>query len=190
MPKKSIKPARERLLKTANRLFYQEGLRATGIDLIISESGVAKMSFYRHFPTKNHLILAFLEQRHDNWMGWFHSAVEKRLEEPGTGLEVIAKALEEWFFEPAYRGCAFINAVAEGGMSVNPAIREVSVRHKAELEAYIVALAKKLGFATPRQVAMEAMLIVEGMIVRYQMTADPACIEGGARLLAQCGQGR
>lgn len=190
MSKNVIKPARERLLETASRLFYQEGLRATGIDRIIAESGVAKMSFYRHFPSKDHLILAFLERRHEYWMGWFQSAVERRLQESGVGLEVIAKVLEEWFADPKYRGCAFINAVAEGGVSVNPAIRELSVRHKVELEEYVTTVAEKLGYSAPRPAAMEAMLIIEGMIVRYQMTTDLSTIQGGAELLAQCGRER
>lgn len=187
MPKNKTKPAKERLLATASRLFYQEGLRATGIDRIIAEAGVAKMSFYRHFPTKNDLIVAFLEQRHSNWMAWFQAAVEKRLEAPGVGLEVIAQALEEWFSEPDYRGCAFINAMAEGGVSVDPAVREVSVRHKADLEDFVRRLAGRLDFADPEQVAKETMVIVEGMIVRYQMTVDPACIKAGAGLLFRLG---
>ena len=120
-------------------------------------------------------------------MAWFQSSVETRLEKPGKGLEVIAQTLEEWFSEPTYRGCAFINAMAEGGVSVNPMIREVSVRHKADLEEYLSHLANRLGFTDPRQVAVEAMIIVEGMIIRYQMTTDMTCIKGGASLLARCG---
>ncbi|MGT2433728.1 TetR/AcrR family transcriptional regulator [Cupriavidus basilensis] len=106
--------ARERILDTAARLFYQDGLRATGIDKIIAESGVAKMSLYRHFASKNELISAFLDRRHDNWMAWFEQDVEARFAAT-PGLEVIADALADWFTDGEFRGCAFINAVAEAG---------------------------------------------------------------------------
>lgn len=104
--------ARERILDTAARLFYQDGLRATGIDKIIAESGVAKMSLYRHFASKNELIAAFLDRRHASWMRWFEQDVEARFA-ASPGLEVIALALADWFSDEDFRGCAFINAVAE-----------------------------------------------------------------------------
>src|SRR6218665_2250806 len=64
-------PARDRILVTAHQLFYRDGIRATGIDRIIAESGVAKLTFYRHFPSKDDLVLAFLDYRHDRWLAWF-----------------------------------------------------------------------------------------------------------------------
>jgi AcrR family transcriptional regulator len=167
--------ARERIVETALKLFYQNGLRATGIDRIIAESGVAKMSFYRHFPSKGDLISEFLRRRHDNWMAWFTAAVSKKLEKRGSGLEVIADVLGEWFDEPGFRGCAFINTISETPdyeAEQNQIVRD----HKAQLESFINLIAVQLGMNAPAKVAATAMIIIEGTIVRAQMTRDPEVV--------------
>ena len=81
----STLPARERILVTAHELFYRDGLRATGIDRIIAESGVAKLTFYRHFPSKDALIRTFLDYRHERWMAWFVDALGRHGAVPGGG---------------------------------------------------------------------------------------------------------
>lgn len=176
--------ARERILDTAKRLFYRDGLRATGIDRIVAESGVAKMSLYRHFPSKDDLIAAFLDWRHEHWMAWFTAAVEARLAE-GTGLAAVADALGEWFGQDDFRGCAFINAVAETGATDDPRHRDLAVAHKRALERYLGEVAARLHLVAPDQVAQETMLCVEGMIVRAQMDTDPGIVAAGRRLLAR-----
>lgn len=180
--------ARDRILEVAKRLFYRDGFRATGIDRIVAESGVAKMSLYRHFPSKNDLIAAFLAWRHEHWMGWFTGAVERRFA-AGAELAVIADALGEWFEQEDFRGCAFINSVAETGATEDALHLRQAVVHKQGLEEYIAALAGRLGLEAPERVAQEAMLCVEGMIVRAQMTRDAAVVEAGRRLLARIEQG-
>lgn len=180
-------PARQRILETADRLFYQEGLRATGIDRIIAESGVAKMSFYRHFPSKADLIAAFLENRHERWLDWFERAVEARLGKAGAGLEVIADVLREWFDEADFRGCAFINTVAESGSSADDPSR-IALAHKNDLAAYLEALARRLHLARPQQVAAAAMIVIEGTIVRAQMTDDAGVVATCRSLLKNLGQ--
>ncbi|MBC8948429.1 hypothetical protein Xets_01100 [Xenorhabdus sp. TS4] len=77
---KKVSKARERILKTAHMLFYRDGIRATGIDRIIKESEVTKVTFYRHFPSKNDLILAFLDYRHELWIQWFKKSLQVRRE--------------------------------------------------------------------------------------------------------------
>lgn len=155
---------RERILATAARLFYQGGIRATGIDLIIAEAKVAKASFYGHFPSKTDLVRAFLDARHGQWMAWFQDRVEARL--AAEGLGAVATALLDWFARPDFRGCAFINTVAEFG----DAFAETA-RHKAELRDYLADVAGRLGLPEPRRVADEAMVVVEGAIIRAQMGA-------------------
>jgi AcrR family transcriptional regulator len=176
--------ARDRILDTARRLFYRDGLRATGIDRIVAESGVAKMSLYRHFPSKDDLIAAFLDWRHEHWTAWFRAAVDARLAR-GAGLGAVADALGEWFEQDDFRGCAFINAVAESGGADDPRHRAQAVSHKRELEHYLADVAARLGLAAPERVAQEAMLCVEGMIVRAQMNNDPDIVDTGRRLLAR-----
>ncbi|HEY4091692.1 MAG TPA: TetR/AcrR family transcriptional regulator [Luteibacter sp.] len=167
----AVVPARERILETANRLFYSEGLRATGIDRIIAESGVAKMSFYRHFPAKRDLIVAYLELRRKEWMGWFRSEVESRLAKRGAGLEVIADVLESWFAQTDFRGCTFMNSVAEGAHG-EPQIAQVVTEHKAELGMYIQELAGRFGLTQPKRVNEAVMIVIEGSVIRAQMTGD------------------
>lgn len=179
--------ARDRILDTASRLFYQEGLRATGIDRIIAESGVAKMSFYRSFPSKSDLIAAFLRRRHEAWMARFRAGVEAALAAPGAGLEVIADVLAAWFREPDFRGCAFINTLAESGPSGGEEVA-IAREHKAELEAYIAEVARRLKLAEPDGVAATAMLIVEGAIVRAQMSGDPGVAGVARKLLSGLGK--
>lgn len=182
VPLPAVTSARERILDTASRLFYQEGLRATGIDRIIEEAGVAKMSFYRHFPSKDDLIVAFLQKRHDEWMAWFTHEVEARISSQGS-FEVIADVLALWFQQKEYRGCAFINAFAETGMVLDSKVALVAVEHKNALADFLVALADRLKIPQPDWVAAEAMVVIEGMIVRYQMKPDNQIIAVGKKLL-------
>ena len=176
--------ARDRILETAARLFYQDGFRATGIDKIIAESGVAKMSLYRHFASKNELIAAFLDRRHEFWMRWFVEEVEARFDQC-AGLSVLAEALGEWFGQEDFRGCAFINVVAEAGSTGDPGHLLQAISHKHSLEQYIYELAGRLGLQSPATVAADAMICVEGMIVRYQMMHDSTVVDSGKRVLAQ-----
>lgn len=165
----TLAPARQRILAAADRLFYSEGLRATGIDRIIAESGVAKMSFYRHFPAKRDLIVAFLENRREEWIDWFRSEVDGRLAKRGAGLEVIADALDTWFAQDDFRGCTFVNTVAEGAHSEMP-IAGVVADHTQDLETYIDELARRLNLSRPAQVVEAVMVVLEGLVVRVQMT--------------------
>lgn len=193
--------ARERIVETASRLFYRDGLRATGVDTIIAESGVAKMSFYRHFPSKSDLVEEFLRRRHDRWMAWFTQAVERRLKRPGAGLEAVADALREWFEEPDFRGCAFINAFAETPLP-HAEQNAIAREHKEQLRSFLEKLAERLSLKDPKNSAAQAMIIIEGTIVRAQMTGDPevpaTCKQllqligasGHRRALGSAGKGR
>lgn len=175
-------PARQRILETALRLFYAEGVRAIGIDRIIAESSVAKMSFYRHFPSKADLVCAFLEERHRRWNAWFDASVERHAKRRRSGLVAVADALAEWFAEPTFRGCAFINAATE---MTDHAAREhrISLAHKQDLLDRFTSLAARDRLARPAEVGRLALLIVDGAIVRAQMTGDSAPAADARKLL-------
>lgn len=188
-------PARERILETAMRLFYAEGVRSTGIDRIIAESGVAKMSFYRHFPSKADLVFAFLDERHTRWMAWFDArlaalaarsapaAKSAAAKSAAPKLPLVADVLGEWFADPGFRGCAFINITTEVA-EATARERDIAQRHKQDLERRLVALAKADGVRQPVRVGREALMIVEGAIVRAQMQG-PASVAKDARRLLQ-----
>src|SRR6516225_1909974 len=97
--------ARQRILETADRLFYQEGVRAVGIDRIIAEAGVAKMSLYKHFPSKHDLILAVLQYREEGVLEFFRSSMERHGKKKNA-LRAFFAALKEWFEAAEFRGCA------------------------------------------------------------------------------------
>jgi AcrR family transcriptional regulator len=160
------KPARERILLTAHDLFYREGIRSTGIDTVIERAQVTKVTFYRHFKSKNELILAYLEYRHERWMRWFTAALQRH----GATLKALVPTIAEWFRSPEYRGCAFINGVSEIAPAL-PQVVEITRRHKADMQKAIAAL---LPPGRHREsLARSLALAVDGSIVQAQFRADP-----------------
>jgi len=158
--------ARDRILQAAHDLFYRDGIRATGVDRIIAESGVAKLTFYRHYPSKDDLVRAFLDHRHARWMAWFVDALGRHGAHNGRGLQALVGALQEWFTDPAFRGCAFINSVVEVGASVEGA-QDIARRHKEEMDQVIAEL---LPAGPGRQERARTVgLVVDGAVVRAQM---------------------
>ncbi len=173
-------PARDRLLHTAHRLFYREGIRATGIDKVIAESGVTKVTFYRHFPSKNDLVCAYLEYRHELWMAWFANALVRH-GRTKKGVTALPPALAEWFGREDFRGCAFINSVSELGDTV-PEVNAIARRHKQGMADLLATL---LPSATQAQDAQAVALVVEGAIVRAQLGEPvPAVLASVSRLLS------
>ena len=173
--------ARERILTTAHDLFYRDGLRATGIDRIISESGVAKLTFYRHFSSKDVLIETFLAYRHQRWMAWFIDALGRHGATLGGGLWPLVATMGEWFEDPSFRGCAFINVAAEIGAS-SPAALHICQRHKRDMLDTIAALVPE----GPAQagIASAAAVAVDGAIVRAQMANNASALESLSQLLS------
>lgn len=167
---------RDRILSTATRLFYRDGIRATGIDRVIAEAKVAKASFYHHFPSKADLVNAFLDLRHRNWMFWYAGAVNARL--PVEAFSAVGSALFDWFEQPDFRGCAFINSWVEFGADF-PIIFD----HKEELRRFIQSVAERLNLTEPEMAATTAMVVIEGAIVRAQMGARDRLEEAVSTLL-------
>ncbi len=158
--------ARERILVTAHDLFYSQGVRATGIDSIIAASGVAKLTFYRHFPAKDVLVTAFVDYRHERWMAWFIDALGRHGAIEGGGFAPLVRAVKEWFDQPAFRGCAFINLVAELGES-QPEVLAIAKQHKNDMLQVVTALLP--GSPDRHAIASAAALAIDGAIVRAQM---------------------
>lgn len=175
--------ARDRILLTAHDLFYSDGVRATGIDKVIAEARVTKVTFYRHFPSKNDLIRAYLDYRHERWMNWFKDALERHGAYTGQGLNALVPTMEEWFNKPIYRGCAFINTVSELG-GVLPDVIDISSRHKQDMTDVIAELLPD----SPNRVAIAnaAAIAVDGAIVKAQLDAKAklTALQGLAMILS------
>src|SRR3954471_17867408 len=135
--------ARERILDTAYELFSRHGTRAVGVDRIIAECGIAKMTLYRNFPSKDELILAFLERRDEQWTrAWLQAEAQRRGATPAQQLLAIFDTFEAWFAREDFEGCSFINVMLEVTDCDN-AVRQASVRHLADIRAFAAALAKR-----------------------------------------------
>src|SRR5262245_23861230 len=156
--------ARQRILETADRLFYQDGIRAVGIDRIIAEAGVAKMSLYKHFPSKDDLILAVLMYREESVLAFFRAAMERHGKKAKHPLRAFFAALKEWFETPGFRGCPFQNAAAELADPGHPGTEFVR-GHKQRFSAFLRGLVEGTVDKGAAKVAPAVALLVEGALV-------------------------
>jgi len=153
--------ARDRILSTAHDLIYREGARAVGVDRIVAESGVAKMSLYRWFPSKDDLIVAVLEEEERQiWKIWDQN-MERFKGFPLKQLRAQFESLAQAIAHPKTRGCAFLNVAVELADESHPA-REVVRKHKAELTHRFTNLADEAGAKQPRLLAEQLMLVADG----------------------------
>jgi AcrR family transcriptional regulator len=179
--------ARTRVLDTAIRLFYARGLRAVGVDTIIAESGVAKATFYKHFPAKDDLIAAYLDVVDEMWTGQLHTAAEAAGAAPADQLVGLFDALGSACRRDGYRGCGFINAAAE--TAPGTAAHGRTVAHKQKVLAWMRDLAKDAGAPHPDRLARSLALLLDGALSNGALDADPEAVEvardTAARLVAQ-----
>jgi AcrR family transcriptional regulator len=153
--------ARERILDTAEELFYQEGIRAIGIDTVIERSGVAKMSLYRNFASKEELIAAFLERRNEKYWQWWDGIMARHPESAERQLEDLFAALPERICRPGYRGCSFLNAATEFPDAEHLG-RQAALAHYEELRRRLLGLCRRLNATKPKQLADQLLLLIEG----------------------------
>jgi AcrR family transcriptional regulator len=164
---------RPELIRKALLLFYRNGFHATGMDLVAKETGVSKTSIYKHFRTKEELILAVLRLRDENFRNWFYRRMEELAGTPGEQLLVLFDALEEWFLEDNFKGCMFIKASAEF-QEQDHAINAQAFAHKQMLGDHLTGLAKQAGYADPRGLACQLLILKEGAIVLAAMSHSAA----------------
>ena len=163
-PVKDNSQARQRILEAADRLFYEQGIRAVGIDRIIAEAKVAKMTLYAHFASKDELILAVLKHRESTFDAWFGQAMERHAARSKDPVKVFFAALKEWFESPGFRGCPFINASVETPEFDHPCSAFVR-EHKESFSALLRGIVEKSLGKDASRVAPAVSLLVEGAIV-------------------------
>ena len=166
---------RDELVQKTLAVFYRNGFHATGMDMLVTETGISKTSMYKHFRTKEDLILAALRLRDENFRNWLYRRMEELANSPREQLITIFDALEEWFDEPGYRVCMFIKASSQYQDSSHPIHRQ-SADHKSMLERHVADLAEQAGFKEPGAVARQLLLLKEGAIVTAHLghTERPA----------------
>jgi len=155
----------ERILETADRLFYLRGIRAVGVDTIAAEIGISKRTLYNHFPSKDALIAAYLERR-------FTPAPvsDKRPVEQILGT---FDRLERGFAAKGFRGCPFVNAVAELGAE-DHAVKKIAIAFKESRRLWFRDLLKQLGVADAEGLATQLTLLVDGSIAQDLVRDDPS----------------
>src|SRR3954471_3740804 len=173
----TLKPG-DRLLATATRLFCRHGINATGIDKILAEAGVAKMTLYNQFGSKEGLVFAVLEREGEAWRAWFQTAVDQLGGTPRDKLVGIFDVLENWFKQEGFYGCAFINAVPEHNKE-DPRIRTLAQAHKKVL-AISRSLAEQAGVPDPDAVTEAIRILVDGAIIAAVITGTSEHARHGA----------
>jgi AcrR family transcriptional regulator len=157
--------ARERILDTAYELFSRHGTRAVGVDRIIAECGIAKMTLYRNFASKDDLILAFLDRRDEMWTrAWLQAEAERRGATPAERLLAIFDTFGGWFAREDFEGCSFINVMLEVVEPDSP-VRQATVTHLESIRAFVRGLAEQAGIEDADAFARQWHILMKGSIV-------------------------
>lgn len=161
---------RERILTAAEQLIYQNGIHATGMDLLVKTSGVARKSIYRYFATKDEVAAAALNARDVRWMQWFRTECDKA-DTPQDRILNMFTVLKGWFESDGFRGCAFINTAGEVGDPDDP-IRHIARLHKEKLLDYTLELTQQVNSDQPLALARKLLVLIEGAITTARVMGD------------------
>jgi len=174
----------EKVLSTASRLFYANGVRAVGIEWIVAESGVAKTSLYRHFQTKDELVAAFLEREdREFWQQW--AAVVDAAANPEAELMSLLDWIGKRVSRDGYRGCPQINVAAEFADPEHPA-RKIRKRHKVAMLERLRDIVARIGVRRPDDTAVQLALLIDGAFTsdgRLSKTTAVRILQNGADAL-------
>ncbi|MER7767340.1 TetR/AcrR family transcriptional regulator [Kitasatospora sp. NPDC096140] len=174
---------RTRILDAAEELFYGQGIQAVGMDAVRTASGMTMRRLYQHFPSKNDLVEAYLLRRDGRWRESLAAYVSRTGGPPRDRLLAVFDWLGQWFAEPDFRGCAFVNSFGELG-ATTPVVAAVARHHKEEFAGYLAGLTEAAG--APPATAVHLTLLAEGAITTAAVHGDPtaaADAKEAARLL-------
>jgi AcrR family transcriptional regulator len=158
--------ARERILATAYELFSRRGIHDVGVDELVERASVAKATLYKHFPSKDELVLAFLEQREQIWTyGWVAGEARRRGETPEKQLLAIFDLFDEWFHRDDFEGCSFVNTLLEFGDLDHP-VGRASADYLENIRSVIRNLALEAGLRDPDAFALSWHILMKGSIVQ------------------------
>lgn len=167
---KKTTDTRDKILKTAEELIYQNGIHAMGMDLLVKTSGVARKSIYRHFANKEDVASAALTERDERWMQWFRTESDKG-KTPQERILNMFTVLKSWFESDGFRGCAFINTAGEVGDPEDP-VRQIAKMHKQKLLDYALELTEQLNVEHPEDLARQLLILLEGAITMSYVMGD------------------
>ena len=178
--KQRTSSARERILATVARLFYERGYQAVGVDTIVAEAGVAKMTLYRHFPSKDDLIVAYLERADEGFWRWMEEAVAGAPDARARLVEAFV-ALQAQVLRPTCVGCPFQGSAAEFPTPDHPA-HDVAAAHKERVRSWFEELATQAGLVDSRTLADQLLLLMDGAwaAARMSLAENPVTAVVGA----------
>jgi AcrR family transcriptional regulator len=157
-------PARERILSTAYDLFARRGIRDVGVDEIIERAGVAKATLYRHFPSKDALVLAFLARREQLWThGFVEAGARDRGQTPEERLLAIFDVFDEWFRDDGFEACSFINTLLELGPRHK--VGKASIDYLENIRGVVRSLAEEAGLRDAESFARSWHILMKGSII-------------------------
>jgi AcrR family transcriptional regulator len=160
---------KELLITNALKIFYRDGFHATGMDKLAKEVGISKTSIYKHFRTKEELIVAVINHQDETFTKWFVDYVESKSKNPKKKLLIMFDALEEWFETDNFCGCMFNKAVAEYQEMQDP-IHEASANHKNNFLGYIKQNASEAKLKKPELLASQLLTLIEGATAVAKMS--------------------
>ncbi|MFG2138938.1 TetR/AcrR family transcriptional regulator [Streptomyces sp. NPDC048650] len=165
--------SRTRILDAAEKLFYERGVQAVGMDALRTEAGVSLKRLYGCFPSKDDLVAAYLGRRDTRWRADLATYVTERAVTPEDRLPALFDWLHAWFAAPGFRGCAFINSFGELGAS-SDGVTRIARHHKLALHAYLADLVRDLRIDDPARLAGQLVLLIDGAITTAALTGNPA----------------
>jgi AcrR family transcriptional regulator len=173
--------ARRSILSAADRLFYEQGIRAVGVDAVADAAGVTKRTLYYHFGSKEDLVAAYLEARDEVTVNALRNLPTERGSRPGDRILAVFDFLETWFAGASYRGCPFNNAVAEQS---GPKASAITKRHKETVRSWFAELAAAGGAQRPDEVGARLLVLLDGALNGAAVfgTPEPAIV---ARTMAE-----
>ncbi len=175
---------KDKVFQTAGQLFYQYGYRAVGVDTIAAESGIGKMTLYRHYPSKDELIVAYLKESNTAFWNYFEQATKDALT-PREKLLAFFQALQEYVTTPACYGCPFLNVATEYPETEYPG-HQVALEHKQSVRARFRQLAQETGAKQPEVLADQLFLLMDGAYMASRMfgaTNPAASVAQAAQVL-------
>jgi len=159
---------RERILAAASELFDTRGINSTGVDTIVAEAGIAKMTLYKYFRTKEDLVLEVLTRRSGEFSAWLATRLDKSASSPPEKLQMLFDCIEEWLADPHCSGLPFIKASAEFPQPDN-AVNQRSAELLQEFRGYITSLAREAGIRTPEALGLQLAMLIEGAVLSEQL---------------------
>lgn len=160
---------REKIIDVASDLFQTRGINSTGVDTIVAEAGIAKMTLYKYFKSKEDLILEVLRQRQGEFRDWLGSRISSDNHIPAERMMVLFDLIDEWVSSPNFRGMPFLKASSEFPDANSP-VHRLSVEQSEQFRGYLAQLARDAGVKEPEPLALQLALLIEGAMLAEQMS--------------------